>query len=85
MVKDIRWKARDKTGAVNNLRENECIHTALLQMQAWGAKVGANRLMNELETAVLFLRVTQSRLRSMFVLTVKEKDVTAEVSGETKR
>ena len=41
--------------------------------------------MNEFETATPFLRVTQSRLGSMYVVTVKEKDVTADESGETKR
>ena len=35
MVKNIHWKTRDKTVTVNDLRENECIHTALLQMQTW--------------------------------------------------
>ena len=35
MVGNIHWKTRDKTVTVNDLRENECIHTALLQMQTW--------------------------------------------------
>ena len=45
MVKNIHRKTRDKTVTVNDLRENECIHTALLQMQTWKSR--SRRGLNE--------------------------------------
>ena len=84
MVKNLGRKARGKTVTVNNLRKR--VYTPhFYKCRPGKAKDGANRLMNEFLPATLFLRVTQSRLGSMYVVTVKEKDVTVEVLDGTRR